>query len=256
MSSPYAPLELPNFREGAFIENEPIATVRDLEDLRRFLLDMVGQRVQELVFNNGTVVVGGSAGSGVLPSDLWNHVAIKEKPIHQAGSGDALLGASFQVFQSSSEFLFYDTNPVILNFGLGNQDTSQIRQAGFVESSYTFRGVKPVFGQSGVYRWWQIDVHAELNADKVSYSVRLDYQRWNTDPAPSGVLDPITGISGWNQDISIVTENGHAPDYISVNQLNTTTARNDIFAQTGNYNPTAQQLISPFSLGYYALAVK
>lgn len=266
MSNPYAPLEMPDFREGASVDGEPVATMNDLAELRRFFLDTIGLRIQELVFNNGAIVPGSGSGGVVMPSDLYNQVALHTKSIYHTYLGDAALGTNFPVFTSQAEaddFHFLDSmTSVITNFGTTNQDTSKIRMAGLTSKKIVRRWVlvtvtSTVPTTTTSYNYCETVLNFTLNADKVSYATTLDYSRWLNNPCPSNPL--VSGASSdnvnWATDLRQIPTK--SPDQHFVGQINLDLVLSDINIALGPQPTiTKEQILLPFSMGYYALAVR
>ena len=103
----YASLSQPNFRDGAFIDGVPAATQDDLIELKRLLMDQVGLRVMELVFNNGGV--GGASNPTPAPvSGLRDKVSHFRKDIGVRGCLNELVGGAVPVISAVSDWQFSD----------------------------------------------------------------------------------------------------------------------------------------------------
>lgn len=232
MGDLYAPLHNPDFQEGASIEGDSIATLNDLADLRRFLLDLLGSRIQELVFNNGSVIPSGGAENVTPVTALNNKISIFMAPIRLSYL-DATYADGVAIPVDISTWTLA-SSPV---------QSADIRQAAFTQSTFVNRVVGGPTG--GPYTYGEITTRFELQADKKSYLVKFDLKIWMNNPANAANGEVFTDTR--------LTFSA-TPDDTMVNQTRLTTVLDRITSKRPNSNIYRGAL--RFDTAYYALAVK
>lgn len=204
MSDLYASLSQPNFRDGAFIDGVPAATQDDVTELKRLLMDQVGVRIMELVFNNGGV--GGAVNPSPSPvSGLRNKVAHFRKDIGVRGCLNELVGGSIPVLSSTTDWQFAD-GANVLGGALPTPTLDNLVSKRLSMTSDTRRWLRLTGHPWTIQAYVEMTLKFSINPDGYTVTAKVDRKVWTPPNFPfkklsggSYIADD-EKIGGWLRD--------------------------------------------------------
>ena len=230
MGDLFVPLTNADLHQGANINGDLLATENDLADLRRFILDALANRIQELVFNNGALVTGQGTQNTVPITSLTGKISTFQKDVNFTFTDaryPADAGTGFMLPQSVDLSGWLMNGVAVL--------AADIHSAGMTNASQIQRYA---FGSVVA----EIKANLILQADLASWLLKFDFRAWS--PNTLVTSDELNDVNLPVAAAPTFTQANYAALAPIINELTTLGA-------TNIWLPFFR-----FSTAYFAMAVK